>query len=136
LGTNAVGKPILAFEQTRAAALRALEEHWSVGSLASEARATEAFKALRETAAALQAYGSGAGPVLRLYWVIMRYDMSNAPGVFRGSHSLLVDGHPDDQRRNRDAARVCLGASRGMPRALVRSIRGELSGNGRSQRPA
>lgn len=135
LGTHAVGRPILAFEQARASALRALEEHWSVGLSASEARAAEAFKALREVAAALQAYGSGGGPALRLYWAFMRYDMRNAPGIFRGSYSLLVDGHSEDQRRNRNAARVCLGATRGMPREEVRSIRDELRAHGRRQRP-
>lgn len=104
LVTNTVGKPILRFEQTRMSALRALEEHWSVGPTASEERAREAHKALRASAAELQSYTNGGGPAVRLHCMLMRYDIENAPGVFRGSHGLLVDGYPDDQRRNAQAA--------------------------------
>lgn len=126
LGTNAIGKPVLELTAARMAALQALERHWSVGPMASEERARAASEALGTAAAALQALAAGAGPAARLYCRAMNYDLATAAGALRGLTHVLVDGHPNDRERQADAIRVCLGATRGMPRSRLNQIREDL----------
>jgi hypothetical protein len=120
-----VGKPVVALQQQRIAALRTAERYYAVDASADEAERDEAVKALFESGIALRAYHRGWSTAVRMWCWAWHYDLDLATQALFGlaeSARGTVQFPPDARRNTLNALYVALGAHKHLPRETVDAI--------------
>lgn len=121
-----VGKPVVALQQQRIAAVQTAERYAAVDADAAEAERDAAVKALFEAGVALRAYHRGWSTAVRMWCWARGYDLDLAAqclfGLAEGPRGNI--GIPPEARRNTLAALyVALGADKHLSREDVAAIR-------------
>jgi len=120
-----VGKPVVALQRERIAALQAAERYYTVDASASEDERDAAVKALFEAGTTLRAYQRGWSTAVRLWCFVWRYDLDLAAqalfGLAEGPRGKMAI--PPEARKNTlNALYVALGAHRHLPPETVDAI--------------
>jgi hypothetical protein len=116
--------PLQEFLADRRHAIEAIQEHGYRDPflLASEESVKAARHAIGTAATRMLFYAQGGPGIVRLYCRLRGYDLHLAGRTLNGLASIIASGHraPDYQR---DAARLCLGATRLISRDRQRAVR-------------
>ncbi len=130
LVANIVAKPLLDFWADRKNAIQVLRTNSWVGSQSSEESFMNALAAIRQASAQILFYAEGGPFIVRLYSKFRGYDLRLAGHVIRGLNRHIGERFSEDGISNQcDAARVCLGATRGMTKSRRAAIRKMLAGD-------
>ncbi len=121
-----IGKPVVALQQQRIAALQTAERYYAVDMAATEAERDAAVQALFDAGIALRAYHRGWSTAVRMWCWARGYDLDLATqclfGLAEGPRGKMTI--PLDARRNTLAALyVALGADKHLSRETVAAIR-------------
>lgn len=121
-----IGKPVVALQQQRIAALQAAERYYTVDVSANEAERDAAAKALFEAGVALRAYHRGWSTAVRMWSWAWGYDLDLATqclfGLAEGVRSDKPTS-PDARRNTLHALYIALAAHKHLPRETVAAIR-------------
>lgn len=117
-----VAGPLLEFLSDRRHAIEAIQEHGSVGVLASEETVNAAHAAVATAAKKMLFYAQAGPGIVMLYCGLRRYDLRLAGLTLNGLFNLIGSGIAQ-QGNQCDAARLCLGATRLMPIHRQKAIR-------------
>ncbi|MCP9626149.1 hypothetical protein NML43_03485 [Rhodopseudomonas palustris] len=121
-----IGKPVVALQQQRIAALQTAERYYAVDISASEPERDAAAKALFEAGVALRAYHRGWSTAVRMWNWAWGYDLDLATqclfGLAEGARSDAPTS-PDARRNTLNALYIALAAHKHLPRETVDAIR-------------
>ncbi|GEP54173.1 hypothetical protein [Reyranella soli] len=119
VASNAFGKPLTDFWSDRREVLQTIEEHWRVSTTSSQKRTEEALEHLRKASSILAAHDSANSIAINVYCWARCYDLAMASQLVRGISAHIAEGYDVNEIRknNMEAARLKLGATRGMTKA-------------------
>ncbi|WP_322516465.1 hypothetical protein SR870_02455 [Rhodopseudomonas palustris] len=123
---NFVGKPVVALQKERIAALQTAERYYTVDGGASDEVRDAAEKALFETGTTLRAYQRGWSTAVRLWCWVWGYDLGLAAQAMFGladSARGTVLFPPDVRKNTLNAIYVALGAHQHLAPETVASIK-------------
>jgi hypothetical protein len=121
-----VGKPVVALQENRLAALKVAERYYTVDMSASEDERDVALKALFEVGTALRTLQRGWSTAVRLWCWVWGYDLDLAAqalfGLAEGPRGKIAIA-PETRKNTLDALYVALGAHKHLSSETVRAIR-------------
>ncbi|MCG6203144.1 hypothetical protein LPW26_00715 [Rhodopseudomonas sp. HC1] len=121
-----IGKPVVALQRQRIAALQVAERYYAVDPGSDEAERDAAVKALFESGIVIRSYDRGWSTAVRLWCWAWGYDLDLAAqalfGLAESARGTTL--FPPDARRNTlNALYVALGAHKHLPRETVDAIK-------------